>query len=324
MEGQGSYPPQAPSAPHHPPAPVLYTPPNYYEAPPVGVVGSYPPQGPSAPPHPPGPVLYAPNYYEAPPASAVDTYVPERSPAFYQQMQVAWMQAPAPIPNCPPGLEYLTMIDQIFVYQLFEFIEALTGFETKNKYELKNSMGQRVYFAVEESEFCNRLCCGANRAFSIKIMDNLNQTVLHLVRPLGCHSCWCPCLHHRMEVQAPPGTIIGYVVQEWNPCIPILSIQNEMSETILKIRGPCMQFSCCGDVNFKVLSKDESTVVGKISKKWTGLLREFFTDADNFGIQFPMDLDVKVKAVLIGACIMVDFLYFEQNSGGKHGAWQMM
>lgn len=71
MEGQGSYPPQAPSAPHHPPAPVLYTPPNYYEAPPVGVVGSYPPQGPSAPPHPPGPVLYAPNYYEAPPASAV-------------------------------------------------------------------------------------------------------------------------------------------------------------------------------------------------------------------------------------------------------------
>ncbi|XP_055493317.1 phospholipid scramblase 1-like isoform X2 [Leucoraja erinacea] len=236
-----------------------------------------------------------------------DTYVPERSPAFYQQMQVAWMQAPAPIPNCPPGLEYLTMIDQIFVYQLFEFIEALTGFETKNKYELKNSMGQRVYFAVEESEFCNRLCCGANRAFSIKIMDNLNQTVLNLVRPLGCHSCWCPCLHHRMEVQAPPGTIIGYVVQEWNPCIPILSIQNEMSETILKIRGPCMQFSCCGDVNFKVLSKDESTVVGKISKKWTGLLREFFTDADNFGIQFPMDLDVKVKAVLIGACIMVDF-----------------
>lgn len=55
----------------------------------------------------------------------------------------------------------------------------------------------------------------------------------------------------------------------------------------------------------QVLSKDESTVVGKISKKWTGLLREFFTDADNFGIQFPMDLDVKVKAVLIGACIMV-------------------
>lgn len=62
-----------------------------------------------------------------------------------------------------------------------------------------------------------------------------------------------------MEVQAPPGTIIGYVVQEWNPCIPILSIQNEMSETILKIRGPCMQFSCCGDVNFKVSTYTEGT-----------------------------------------------------------------
>ncbi|XP_078258934.1 phospholipid scramblase 1-like isoform X2 [Rhinoraja longicauda] len=252
-------------------------------------------------------------------------YVPQGSSAFSPMHPVAWMQAPAPIPNCPPGLEYLTMIDQIFVHQLIEFIEALSGFETKNKYELKNSMGQRVYFAIEESECCNRLCCGANRAFTIKILDNLGQTVMHLVRPLGCQSCWFPCCHHRMEVQAPPGTTIGFVVQEWNPCIPNLSIQNEMSETILKIKGPCCTFNCCGDVNFKVLSMDETNVIGKISKKWSGLLREYFTDADNFGIQFPMDLDVKVKAVLIGACIMVDFLYFEQNSGTMNqGGWQMM
>jgi hypothetical protein len=35
---------------------------------------------------------------------------------------------------------------------------------------------------------------------------------------------------------------------------------------------------------------DGSTEVGKISKQWSGLLREAFTDADNFGISFPMDL----------------------------------
>jgi hypothetical protein len=48
--------------------------------------------------------------------------------------------------------------------------------------------------------------------------------------------------------------------------------------------------SICGDVEFKVLSPDGSTEVGKISKQWSGLLREAFTDADNFGISFPMDL----------------------------------
>ena len=31
-----------------------------------------------------------------------------------------------------------------------------------------------------------------------------------------------------------------------------------------------------------------------ITKQWTGILKEAFTDADNFGINFPLDLDVKV------------------------------
>jgi hypothetical protein len=45
--------------------------------------------------------------------------------------------------------------------------------------------------------------------------------------------------------------------------------------------------------------------VGKISKQWSGLLREAFTDADYFGITFPMDLDVKMKGVMIGACFLI-------------------
>ena len=34
--------------------------------------------------------------------------------------------------------------------------------------------------------------------------------------------------------------------------------------------------------------------IGEISKKWTGLGEEMFTDADNFGVSFPVDLDIKV------------------------------
>lgn len=45
--------------------------------------------------------------------------------------------------------------------------------------------------------------------------------------------------------------------------------------------------------------------MGKITKQWSGLSREMFTDADQFGINFPMDLDVRMKAVLLGACILI-------------------
>ena len=34
----------------------------------------------------------------------------------------------------------------------------------------------------------------------------------------------------------------------------------------------------------QVFSKDGQHEVGKISKQWSGLLREYFTDADNFGV----------------------------------------
>lgn len=54
--------------------------------------------------------------------------------------------------------------------------------------------------------------------------------------------------------------------------------------------------------------------MGKISKKWSGLAREYFTDADNFGISFPMDLDVKMKAVMLGACFLIDFMFFEKSN----------
>lgn len=34
-------------------------------------------------------------------------------------------------------------------------------------------------------------------------------------------------------------------------------------------------------------------------------MQELFTDADNFGVTFPMDLDVRIKAVIIAAVFLI-------------------
>ena len=89
-------------------------------------------------------------------------------------------------------------------------------------------------------------------------------------------------------------------------------IKDELGTPVLKVEGPCWTCSCCGsDVEFNVLSVQTGEMVisslrvleykyfkfqvGKITKQWTGLGKELFTDADNFGINFPLDLDVKVR-----------------------------
>ena len=75
------------------------------------------------------------------------------------------MQAPQAPAGCPPGLEYLTQVDQLLINQQIELLESnlsyfsifwwnlfilvLTGWETQNKYRIRNSLGQQVYFAAE-------------------------------------------------------------------------------------------------------------------------------------------------------------------------------
>ena len=37
---------------------------------------------------------------------------------------VQWMPKPAVIPGCPPGLEYLTQVDQLLIHQQVEMLEG--------------------------------------------------------------------------------------------------------------------------------------------------------------------------------------------------------
>uniref|UniRef100_A0A3B1J7C8 Phospholipid scramblase n=1 Tax=Astyanax mexicanus TaxID=7994 RepID=A0A3B1J7C8_ASTMX len=235
-----------------------------------------------------------PNYGQTPTPPG---YVPPQAPAM--------MPVPQRPVGCPPGLEYLTQIDQLLVHQKIELAEVILGWETNNKYLVKNTLGQQVFYVAEENDCCTRQCCGPMRSFVLHVQDNMGQEVMTLTRPLRCASCCCPCCLQELEVQAPPGNPIGYVIQKWHPFLPKFIVQNEKREDVLRIQGPFCACNCCSDVNFEVMSMDESTQVGRICKQWTGMLQEAFTDADNFGIKFPMDLDVKIKAVLFGALFLI-------------------
>ena len=39
-----------------------------------------------------------------------------------------------------------------------------------------------------------------------------------------------------------------------------------------------------------------------------------FTDADTFGVDFPVDLHVKAKALILGALFLIDYAYFENRN----------
>jgi hypothetical protein len=155
------------------------------------------------------------------------------------------MQRPAPIPGVPIGLEYLTQIDSLYVQQQVSMLEAFVGWETNNKYVVYNSAQQQVFFAVEDTDTCMRICCGSQRRFEIKILDNLRQEVIRVKRDFKCCAgcCWCAgCCNgcaHEVAVESPPGNVVGHVRQTGSLWKAAYDIMDENRNTILKIRGPC-------------------------------------------------------------------------------------
>ncbi|XP_064454751.1 phospholipid scramblase 1-like isoform X2 [Ornithodoros turicata] len=203
-----------------------------------------------------------------------------------------------PLPHCPPGLEYLTLIDQVAIQQHPAMIEGFTAFERHNKYIAMNARAQPVYLMAE-------------------VVDYKGDEVMRLLRPMRCQfCCFMSCLQ-RIEVEAPPGTRIGFVAQDWTVCTPCFSIYDSTGRAVLGVVGPFCPAGVMGrNFTFQVLTLG-GLEIGIICKRWEGFVKESFTDPEIFGVSFPLDLDVHLKAVLIACAMLIDFVYFETGKVPK-------
>lgn len=228
------------------------------------------------------------------------------------------------MPGCPPGLEYLALLDQLLVRQKVELFEAITNIETENKFVIQNKAGQNCYHPYEDSNICMRLCCGPNRGFLMHIADNSGNEVIRLTRPFKCCAgcCWCagvdPCCSHEIIVEAPPGTMIGKVCQAGSCWAPAYTIKDAHNNVVFKVNGPCCPVSgvcCMCDFVFDIkTAKTPSHIIGNVTKTYGGVAKECCTDATNFTVNFPMDLDVKMKACILSMTFLIDIMFFENNN----------
>ncbi|XP_078524624.1 phospholipid scramblase 1-like [Lissotriton helveticus] len=199
--------------------------------------------------------------------------------------QTAIMPYVAQIPGVPPGLEYLTQIDQVVIQEKFSSAQRWG-----RSYEILNTLNQRIFFAKQEVKCCCPL-------YNLHVLDNNNKEVIQFLL-----NCQCACCSSELEIHCPPGNIIGYSVWKYSNFVTSLYIQNEAKQTALVTVGPDFQTSIFGDVVFEVKSNDETQTVGLIRRNG-GL----------FSVQFPLDLDVKLKAVLIGSCFFLDHMIYTRR-----------
>lgn len=205
-------------------------------------------------------------------------------------------------------MERLSSIGGLVVLQRKEWGEILTGFEAKNKYAISDMSGTRLYLAVEESgSTLLRWFLKALRPFTITVLTDGTEnarTVLRVKRPFRFY-------FHTAEVVDSAGQTLGVIKRRFSVLNRIYSVLDRYGKETFQIFGPLVH-----PWTFRI--KKNEVEQGKIVKNWSGLLKEAFTDADNFSVTFPEEWNVELKALFLGAVFLIDFVHFE-NRGNSRG-----
>jgi len=197
-------------------------------------------------------------------------------------------------------MDQLTELDGLVVRQKKEWGEILTGFETQNKYEVCNTSGQSLFFAAEVgSSFLSRMFLKSLRPFQVEVLGQDGNLILRIERPFRFY-------FHEVSVFDAGGQLLGTVRREFSLVRRLYSVADNTGEAKAELFGPILH-----PWTFEI--RRGGVTHGAITKKWSGLGKEMFTDADNFGIEFPPKAPGTLRAVLLGAVFLIDFVHFERS-----------
>ena len=197
----------------------------------------------------------------------------------------------------------LESVGGLAVSQKKEWGEILTGFEGTNKYVVSDERGTELFYAVEEpGSVLARLFLKAYRPFAINVLSRDGETLLRIERPFRFY-------FHTAQIFDGGGTLIGTLERHFSVLRRVYSVLSTDGNKLFDLFGPLLR-----PWTFEILEGGRQR--GMIQKKWTGLLKESFTDADNFGVTFPSDWPVERKTLALGAVFLIDFVHFE-NKGKR-------
>jgi uncharacterized protein YxjI len=191
----------------------------------------------------------------------------------------------------------------VLVRQLKEWGEILVGLEGQNRYELLDEQGQRIGYAAEEAKgvggWLMRNTFGRCRPATLRIHGPAGEALGRGEKPFR----W---FFHRMDIY--DGDVkVGAIERKWSWLHRRFVLENAAGEELLEVLSPWLRI-------WTFEARFQGQKVGCIRKKWGGLLREWMTDADTFGVEFEAHLPAEARRLLLVATFLIDFAFFENNN----------
>lgn len=186
--------------------------------------------------------------------------------------------------------------NKVIVKQKVEPIEIFTGFETKNRYRIISETGQELLFAYEESNFFAKQFLGMIRPLKMHFIDNSKNEMFSFERKLFF-------IRARQEVRNNSGPIGSINQKKWFLSASFEVLVNNQVKYTIEMKFPHIW-------TYNIMQNGQQ--VGQIKKKWSGIGKEMFTDADNFLVDFGT-IDSKDRSLLLAGALVVDVRNFERK-----------
>ena len=193
----------------------------------------------------------------------------------------------------------ITRHNELIVRQVVEGLEAITGFETQNRYEVLTPQGEQVMFAYEESGGLSRFFLKSHRPLELHVVDTNGNPILTASREFF----WF--LSH-LNMSDESGRHVGALNRQFG-FKRRLTLTDQNDQPLGEITGSIFR-----PYTFFVndLSGEE---VGRVTKQWSGFGREAFTDADTFQVLFnDPGSSEEFRLLLLTAAFAIDLDFFER------------
>ena len=140
-------------------------------------------------------------------------------------------------------------------------------------------------------------------AIKLAVYDAQGQKALELVRP-------AKLLKSTVEVHDATGTLVGKIIQE-----------NVVGKKRFRLDGPNEETIGSIDAeNWRswdfAIHDPAGTEIGRITKKWAGILREGFTTADNYLLHISAPVSGTLRTLMVASAAGIDTALKQDDTGG--------
>lgn len=204
--------------------------------------------------------------------------------------------------------EILLASKKLHVQQVLEGFEILLGYESRNKYRILDEAMTPIAFAAETSNglmgALMRVFFKHWRTFEIEVFDQGRSLVYRAKFPFR----W---FFKTLYLEDNSGKLMGHLQARFAIFYKKFDLHDSNGHLLAEIKSPLFKMW-----TFEFTKNNRQ--IGTIQKKWSGGLTELFTDKDNFVVSFAQpDLDLETKTLMMATCLMLDIVYFENNSGSS-------